>query len=249
MIPPHIFDRLFWHMIDTKTKINNSLIEAMFGVGAHYGYSKSRRHPSVKPFIYGAKNKVEIFNLEKTSKSLEEAVQFVQSLGEQNKQILFVSGKEEIRNVIKEAADSIEAPYVAGRWIGGSLTNFSEIRKRVQKLLGLEEKKEKGELTKYTKKERLLIDRDIIDLESKFGGLVGMKELPSALFVVDSKQEILAVTEAGVMNIPVVSLSSSDCNLDTIEHPIPGNDSSISSIKFFVSKMVEAYKEGKKKSE
>jgi small subunit ribosomal protein S2 len=235
-------------MIDVKNKTNNSLIEAMFSAGAHYGYSKSRRHPSIKPFIYGAKNKVEIFNLEKTSKSLEEALKFIESLGKENKQILFVSGKEEIKSIFKESALSIDNPYVAGRWIGGTLTNFSEIRKRINKFLDLSQKKEKGELTKYTKKERLLIDRDIEDLGSKFGGLVDMKELPTALFVIDPKQESIAVTEAEKMSIPVIALSSSDCNIDEIAHPIPGNDSSLSSIKFFVEKVVNAYKEGQKKT-
>jgi len=232
----------------TKNKGNESLIEAMFSAGTHYGYSKSRRHPSVKPFIYGAKNKVEIFNLEKTSRSLEEALDFVRSLGEKNSQILFVSGKKEAESIIKNVAQALELPNVPGRWIGGTLTNFVEIRKRIQKYLDLKEKKEKGELSKYTKKERLLIDRDIKDLEFKFGGLVNMTELPKALFVVDSKEEETAVTEAKKMGIPVVSVSSSDCNLGDVDYPIPANDSSVSSIEFFTGKVRDAYKEGQKKS-
>ncbi|HJN62891.1 MAG TPA: 30S ribosomal protein S2 [Candidatus Paceibacterota bacterium] len=235
-------------MFNTGTKTNNKLIEAMFGAGVHYGYSKSRRHPSTSPFIFGAKNKVEIFDLEKTSKALEDSFNFVLSLGEKNKQILFVSGKKEAGSILRETAKNLGVSYVAGRWIGGTLTNFSEIRKRIQKFLDLQEKKEKGELSKYTKKERLLIDRDIMDLESKFGGLMDMQELPSALFVIDSEQEKIAVTEAQKMGIPVISISSSDCNIKGIDYPIPGNDSSLSSIKFFVSKIADAYKEGQKKS-
>lgn len=235
-------------MSNTGTKGNNTLIEAMFKAGVQYGYSKSRRHPSAKNFIFGAKNKSEIFDLEKTSKALEEALAFTSSIGEKNKHILLVSGKKEAQKTIKDAAESINLPYVAGRWIGGSLTNFSEIKKRINKFLNLKEQKEKGELTKYTKKERLLIDRDIEDLGRKFGGLVLMKELPAALFVVDSKEEAIAVTEARAMGIPVIAISNSDCNLEEVDHPIPGNDASLSSVKFFVSKIVEAYKEGQKKS-
>jgi small subunit ribosomal protein S2 len=231
---------------DIKTK--NPLIDAMFGAGAHYGYSKSRRHPTQKSFIYGAKNKVEIFDLEKTSLSLENALKFVSSLGEVNKNILLVSGKKEAESIIRDSALSVGLPYVAGRWIGGSLTNFGEIRRRIQKYLDLKEKKEKGELGKYTKRERLMIDREISDLELKFGGLISMKELPGALFVVDSKQENIAVTEAKRMKIPVIALSGSDCDISEINYAIPGNDTSVSSLKFFVSKVVEAYKEGQKKS-
>jgi small subunit ribosomal protein S2 len=212
-------------------KTDNKVIEDMFGAGAHYGYSKSRRHPSAKPFIYGSKNRVEIFDLEKTSKLLEKALDFVTELGKENKKILFVSKTGLL--------------YVAGRWIGGTLTNFSEIRKRIQKYLDLKEKKEKGELSKYTKKERLLIDRDLNDLESKFGGIFKMEGLPQALFVVDSKQEHTAVTEAEKMGIPVISLSSTDCNLEDVDYAIPGNDSSLSSIKFFVSKVAESYNKAK----
>jgi small subunit ribosomal protein S2 len=223
------------------TDKENKVIEEMFGAGAHYGYSKSRRHPSAKPFIFGSKNRVEIFDLEKTSKSLDKALDFVSELGKDNKKILFVSGKKEAEKPIKEGAEKLSFSYVAGRWIGGTLTNFSEIRKRIQKYLDLKEKKEKGELSKYTKKERLLIDRDMTDLESKFGGIIDMEGLPQALFIIDSKQEKTAVTEAKKMNIPTIALSSSDCDLEDVDYPIPGNDSSILSIKFFVSKVVEAY--------
>ena len=235
-------------MSNTELKTDKGLIESMFGAGAHYGYSKSRRHPSTGNFIFGAKNKVEIFDLEKTSKSLERALDFISSLGQAKKNILFVSGKREAKNIIIETAEPLSQPYVAGRWIGGTITNFSEIKKRIQKFLDLKSKKEKGELTKYTKKERLLIDREIEDLNVKFGGLVEMKELPQALFVIDSKQEKIAVKEAQTMGIPVISVSSSDCNIERIEYPIPGNDSSLSSIKFFMSKVSDAYKNGQKKA-
>ena len=216
----------------------------MFTVGAHFAFSRSRRHPSLAPYIFGVKNRVEIFDLEKTSGLLEKAKDYVRNLGKEGKQILFVGGKNEARDVVKQGAISIDMPHVSGRWIGGSLTNFSEIRGRVDKLLDLTGKREKGELSKYTKKERLLIDRVILNLERFFSGLVNMRELPKALFVIDPKHELTAVAEAKKVGIPVVALLGSDCNLKIIDYPIPGNDASIGSIGFFIDQIVWAYKEG-----
>jgi len=138
-------------------------------------------------------------------------------------------------------------PYVAGRWIGGTLTNFPEIRKRVLKLEMLTDQKEKGELAKYTKKERLLIDREIDGLRNYFEGLSLLKELPGALFVVDSKKEAIAMEEARKLGIPVMALCGSDCNIKEVDYPIPGNDSSKDSIAFFVNQIAHAYQGSVKK--
>ncbi len=221
-----------------------SAIENLFKAGAHFAYSKSRRHPSSKPFIFGVKNKVEIFDLEKTEVELQKAKDFVKTFGETGAQILFVGGKSEAKEAIKNVAQSLNMPYVAGRWIGGSLTNFSEIRKRVIKLETLTSQKEKGELAKYTKKERLLIDRDIARLQMSFSGLVTMKELPKVMFVVDSKKEHIAVAEAKKNGVKIISLSGSDCDLGEVDYAIPGNDVSMHSIAYVVSEIASAYKEG-----
>lgn len=228
-------------------KTDNSVVDALFSVGAHFGFIKSRRHPSTKPFIFGVKNKIEIFDLEKTSQSLNKALEFVQDLGSRNAKILFVSGKNEAKAAVTLVAESINMPYVAGRFIGGTLTNFPEIRKRVEKLESLVSQKEKGELVKYTKKERLLIDREIDKLREFFFGLSVMKNLPAALFVVDSKKESIAVKEAKTMGIPVISLSGTDNNLNEVDFPIPGNDASRTSIEFFLQKIADAYKAGQLK--
>lgn len=231
-----------------KTDAKNSvLIDALFGVGAHFGFVKSRRHPSTKPFIFGVKNKIEIFDLEKTSDSLQNALNFVEDLATKNGKILFISGKNEARNAVTQVAESINMPYVAGRFIGGTLTNFPEIRKRVEKLESWVSQKEKGELGKYTKKERLLIDREIDKLREFFFGLSVMKSLPQALFVIDAKKESIAVKEAQKMGIPVVALCGSDNNLNEVEFPIPGNDASRTSIEFFLQKIADAYKAGQLK--
>lgn len=227
-----------------KNTANKGQIDLMFKAGAHFAYSRSRRHPSAKPFIFGTKNRVEIFDLEKTQDALESAKEFIRQIASTGKQVLFVGGKSEAREIVKNTAQTLGMPYVAGRWIGGTFTNFSEIRKRIEKMETLNSQKEKGELSKYTKKERLLIDREISNLEHYFSGLVSMKELPKAIFVIDQKRENIAVDEAKKSGIPVVSLSGSDCDLTEVAYPIPGNDSSLSSITFFVNEIAAAFKDG-----
>jgi len=231
---------------NTATTVVDELIERMFKVGAHFGYSKSRRHPTAKPFIFGAKNKVEIFDLEKTKETLGKAAAFVEELGRNRKVIAFISGKREAQAAVQHAAGALSMPFVAGRWIGGTFTNFTEIRKRVDKYLDLLSKREKGELSKYTKKERLLIDREIDNLTIMFSGIVSMKKLPDAVFIVDADYESIAVTEARKARVPVISLVNSDCDISLVDYPIVANDASLSSIKFFIEEITNAYKKGLK---
>ncbi len=236
-------------MAKAETTVNgeNALVQGLFSAGAHFGFIKSRRHPSSKPYIYGVKNKIEIFDLLKTEVALKKALDFVESIASKGGKILLISGKNEAKEAISKAANEISMPYVAGRFIGGTLTNFPQIKKRVEKLETLVDQKEKGELNKYTKKERLLIDREIEKLKEFFSGLTLMKNLPHAIFVVDSKKESIAVKEARTMGIPVISISGTDNNLNEVEFPIPGNDSSKTSIEFFLNQIVEAYKRGQLK--
>jgi small subunit ribosomal protein S2 len=228
-----------------EKKINSERIDEMFKVGAHFGYSKTRRHSSIAPYIFGVKNKVEIIDLEKTDELLDKALAFIAGLAHEGKQVLFVGGKNEARSSLKIAAESVGMPFVDGRWIGGTLTNFPEIKKRLMKLEDLTNQKEKGELSKYTKKERLMIDREIANLERFFSGISSMKDLPKAMIVVDSKKEIIAVTEAKRMNIPVVSLCGTDCDIADVNYPVVANDSSVSSITFFVNEIARAYQKAK----
>lgn len=232
----------------TKTSVRSDLalsgntnLDDLFAVGAHFGFSKSRRHPSTAPFIFGSKNRVDIFDLEKTQSKLEEAKEFVSSLIATNGVILFVGGKNEAQNIVKEAAEKVGAPYVASRWIGGTLTNFSEVRKRVDMMMDLLSQKEKGELIKYTKKERILIDRKIDKLQKMFWGIKDMLSLPKALFIIDPRYEMTALKEAQNLGIPVIALCGSDNNIAGISYPIPANDSGIASIRFFVEKITESY--------
>lgn len=231
---------------NTQSKDSKGLIESLFSVGAHFGFVKARRHPSAKPFILGAKNKVEIFDLEKTSVELVKALEFIEGKGKEKALGLFVGGKSEAREAIIAAGRSLEMPFVPGRWIGGTLTNFAEIKKRIARLEELTSQREKGELAKYTKKERLLIDREIDKLHLYFSGLSTLKALPKFLVVVDPKKEYIAVDEAKKLKIPVVALAGSDSNLYDVDYAIPGNDASRQAIGFIVSEITKAYEAGKK---
>jgi small subunit ribosomal protein S2 len=227
-------------LMSAKTA-NNPEISALFEVGAHYGFSKSRRHPSVKPFIYGAKNKVELIDLEKTATQLETALEFIKSVAGSGKSILFVSSKSEAKEAIKKAAAKADQPFVASRWVGGTFTNFDNIRKRVEKMLDLSHKQEKGELTKYTKRERLMISREVERLNFLFGGISAMNTLPGAIVVVDPRKEHIAVEEARDKKIPIVALAGTDSDLTVLTHPIVANDTSISSIEYIVNKIAEVF--------
>lgn len=226
----------------------NSTIDAMFSAGAHFGLGRSRRHPTVTPFIFGTKNRTDIFDLEKTEKTLAAAKAFVSALGKEGKTILFVGGKKEASVLVKTAAQSLNMPYVEGRWIGGTLTNFANIRKRIERYEKLVSDREKGELAKYTKRERMLIDREIAKLERMFLGIVSLKKMPDLLFLVDPRKEKNAIDEAAHANIPVMALASSDCNISLIKYPIVGNDAAKASIQFFLSDIASAYQAGKKEA-
>lgn len=229
-----------------SNKPTNAIIDAMFKAGAHFGFVRSRRHPTASPYIFGVKNNVEIFDLEKTVSTLDKAKDFLKTLAKDSKSLLIVGGKSEARSAVRKAGQALNMPFVDGRWIGGTLTNFPEIRKRVEKYEKLLTEREKGELAKYTKKERLIIDKDIENLEAMFSGIVSLKDMPKALIVVDPKREKNAVKEAEDKGIPVIAISGSDCNLADVAYPIVGNDSSRTSIEFFIDELVKAYMEGKK---
>jgi small subunit ribosomal protein S2 len=224
----------------------SALIDQMFKAGAHFGYTRPKRHPSMLPYVFGAKNRVDIFDLEKTSIALMKAKQYMEQLGREGKTVLVVGGKHELIEAVRLFAESINMPYVASRWLGGTITNFSEIKRRIDRLDELRTQKESGELEKkYTKKERLLIDREIDRLEANFGGIFSMKSLPQVLLVVDAKQEVIAIREANVKHIPVIGILNTDSDLSMVHVPVPGNDATKSSVTFFLNELAEAYRKGK----
>lgn len=223
-----------------------SIIRELFKVGAHFGFSRKRRHPSVEPFSFGFKNKTAVINLEETVKSLDQAVEFVTKLASEGKKVLFVGNKNEARDIIKRYAETVDMPYVAERWIGGTFTNFPEIKKRVKRLADITEQDKKGELAKYTKKERGVIALEKKNLERYFAGIADMDKLPAAIVVIDPQAESIAVAEAKQTRVPIIALCGSDCDINNIAYPVVANDSQVASITFFLKALVEAYKEGKK---
>ena len=228
---------------DNKKEID-TVVEKMFKAGAHYGYSKTRRHPSVSSFIYTTKNREDIIDLEKTSMMLDAATKFVQELGAKGKTILFVGTKPEAKVAIKDVAESLNMPYVTERWIGGTFSNFTEIKKRITELENYRKDSVGGGLDKYTKKERVVMAKKMEKLTRYYSGLIGLKKAPDAMFVIDAKSEHIAATEAKKASIPVIALVNSDSNIKGIDYPILANDSAIPSIKFFAQAILNAYKEG-----
>lgn len=232
--------------IDIKKESVDNVVEQMFKVGAHYGYSKTRRHPSLSKYIFTTKNKTDLIDLEKTEVMLKEAEAFIESLGAKNGVVLFVGTKPEAKMVVKNTAESLEMPYVVERWIGGTLSNFTEIKKRINELENYRKDSATGGLDKYTKKERVVMAKKMEKLTRYYSGLVGLKKAPDAIFIVDAKGEYIAETEARKSNVPVVALVNSDSNIKNIPYPIVGNDASIPSIKFFTQAIADAYKNGQK---
>ncbi len=204
--------------------MSNLNINDLVKIGAHYGYTRTRRHPSAKPYINASQNGVDFIDLSKTIAQANTAVEFLKSVVAANRQVVFVGTKPEMKQIIKEISLSSNMPYIADRYIGGVFTNFPQIKKRIEKLHTLLKQKEAGELAVYTKKEQVLIQRDIDRLDRSFGGLSILDGLPAALVVVDSKKEWMCVDEAIRMRIPVVALCNTDSDIKIVDYPIVCND-------------------------
>ena len=202
--------------MDTKP-----LTQALLEVGAHYGFTKARRHPSAQNFIIATKNKSDLINIEETANQIEKAKEVLRGMASGGKIAIVVGTKTEAVEAIQNAALKMPALSVSHRWVGGIITNFSEIRKRTGRLTTLRDEKSQGLLEKYTKKERLLLDREMDKMERNFGGIVDMKKIPDIMIVVDSGKEEIAVTEARKMQIPVIALLNTDCDLNKVDFPAP----------------------------
>lgn len=228
-----------------SSSTKDAKVKELFKIGAHFGYSRSRRHPSTQAAIYGYKNKTAIIDLEYSLDLLAKASDLVTRLAAEGKQILFVGTKNEARQIIKNYAGFVDQPYVTERWIGGTFTNWKQVRGRIEKMKDYREKEKTGGLDVYTKRERTMIGIEREKMEKYFSGIENMEKLPGAIFVVDSDFEKIAVAEARRSHVPVIALVGSDCDIRQIDYPIIANDSSKSSIEYFVSALVEAYKAGK----
>lgn len=219
--------------------------EEMAKAGLHFGHRTSAVHPKMMPYLYGVRNTVHVIDLEKTKEKLAEALKFIQELISENKVLLIVGTKVQVKDMAKELARECGLPFITERWLGGTFTNFDIIKKRVDYFKDLEKKKAEGELEKYTKKERAKIDLEIRDLETKFGGVKDLEKLPDAVFVLDMKKDALAVKEAREKGVKVIGISDTNIDPTLADYPIPANDDAISSVQYILDRVREAIKKAK----
>ncbi len=233
-------------MAKKKDSLYDVSLKDLLEAGCHFGHQSRRWDPKMKPYIWQAKEGIHIFDLVKTAEGLKQACLFLRDLVASEGRVIFVGTKRQAQAIIKEEAIKVGTPYVAQRWLGGTITNWVQIKQSRDRLLEMEEKKEKGEYDKYTKKENVLIDREINRLNRFFEGLRDLKDIPEALFVVDVKKEIAAVKEARRKGIKIFAMVDSNADPDLVDYVIPANDDAVRSIKLIVSKMARAVEEGKK---
>jgi len=221
-------------------------MKELLEAGVHFGHQTRRWNPKMKEYIFGQRNGIYIIDLQKTIKIFKEALQFIKSVAEADKDILFVGTKKQAQDIIREAATRCECSFVNQRWLGGLLTNFGIIRNSVDKLIELEEMKEDGRWELLSKKEQSKMEKFYRKLAKNLGGIKNMKDCPGALFVVDSAKEEIAIQEAQKLGIPIVAVVDTNGNPENIDYPIPGNDDAVRAIELFASKVAEAIIEGKK---
>ena len=219
-------------------------MKQLLEAGVHFGHQTRRWNPKMARFIFTERNGIYIIDLQKTVQKVDEAYEFVRDLAANGESVLFV-GKKQAQNSIREEAERCNQFYVNERWLGGMLTNFRTIQTRIARLKELEAMFEDGTVEQYTKKEAMLMQRELQKLEKNLGGIKDMKKLPGAIFVVDSKKEEIAVKEARKLGIPVIATVDTNCDPDVIDFPIPANDDAIRAVKLLTSKIADAVLEGR----
>lgn len=220
-------------------------MKELLEAGVHFGHQTKRWNPKMKEYIFGERNGIYIIDLQRTLKLFQEAMRFVTDMAAQGKTVLFVGTKRQAQEAIAEEARRCGMYYVNHRWLGGLLTNWSTVRRSIDRLKELERMAETGDYGNRTKKEIIRLERERKALEQNLQGIKDMDRLPDVLFVVDSKKEEIAVREARRLKIPVVAVVDTDCDPDMVDFPIPGNDDALRSIRLFASKIADAILEGK----
>lgn len=223
-------------------------IEAMMKAGVHLGHAKSKSHPSMQPYVYGIRNTIAIIDLVKTKEGLHKAEDFLCGVTRRGGLILLVGTSPAARRVIPELAERTNMPYFIERWIGGTLTNFKTISKRVEYMQTLEREKAEGGFEKYTKKERMKKDEEITRLKRFFDGLRRLTRIPDAVLVVDTLHDSTAVREARKMKIPLVALVDTNININLVDVPIPANDDALSAVTYMIGRLGAAMEEGQKQT-
>ena len=220
-------------------------MKQLLEAGVHFGHQTKRWDPKMAEYIYQARNGIHIIDLQKTSKKIDEAYSFIKEVAEEGKDILFVGTKKQAQECIKDAAIKSNMFYVDQRWLGGMLTNFKTIRKRVERLNKLKAMEEDGTFEVLPKKEVAALRNEMEKLEKNLGGIKDMTRMPGAMFVVDPKNERIAVLEAKKLNIPIVGLVDTNCNPEDVDYPIPGNDDALRAVKLITDVMANAIIEGR----
>ena len=220
-------------------------MKQLLEAGVHFGHQTRRWNPKMAPYIFTERTGIYIIDLQKTAKKLEEAYYFIRDLAAEDKSVLFVGTKKQAQDAIKEDATRVGMYYVNARWLGGMLTNFKTMRRRIDRLNQLRKMEEDGTFDLLTKKEVIKLRGEIAKLEKYLGGVKEMKKLPGALFVVDPRKERNAIAEARKLKIPVVAIVDTNCDPDEIDYVIPGNDDAIRAIKLISTVMANAVLEGK----
>ncbi len=220
-------------------------MKQLLEAGVHFGHQTRRWDPKMAEYIFQARNGIHIIDLQKTSKKLDEAYAFLKEQVEEGKTVLFVGTKKQAQECVKEAALKCGMYYVDQRWLGGMLTNFDTIQKRIQRLKDLEAMEQDGTFEVLPKKEVILLKKEMEKLERNLGGIKEMDKLPGVIFLVDPKKERIAILEAKKLNIPVIGLVDTNCNPEELDYPIPGNDDAIRAVKLIADVMANAVIEGK----
>ena len=216
--------------------------------GVHFGHQTNRWNPRMRPFIFGQRNGIHIIDLSQTVRMFADAYEFAVDVTAGGDSIIFVGTKKQAQDAIQEQAERANQYYVINRWLGGMMTNFSTMKKSIDKLKELDRMSRDGSYAKYTKKEVLMFEREKARLENNVGGIRGLNGLPGALFVVDPHKEDIAVREANKLGIPTIAVCDTNCDPDRIDYPIPGNDDAIRAIRLFSSAIAEACLEGTKRA-
>lgn len=220
-------------------------MKQLLEAGVHFGHQTRRWNPKMAEYIFTERNGIYIIDLQKTVRKLEEAYNFIRDLTEQGKSVLFVGTKKQAQESVKEEAIRCGAYYVNARWLGGMLTNFTTIRRRVNRLKQLREMQENGTFDLLPKKEVIKLNLEIEKLEKFLGGIKDMKDLPGALFIVDPRKEKIAVAEAKKLGIPIIAIVDTNCDPDEVDYVIPGNDDAIRAVKLLAGVMANGVIEGK----
>lgn len=220
-------------------------MKQLLEAGVHFGHQTRRWDPRMAEYIFQARNGIHIIDLQKTSKKIDEAYEFIKEASEEGKDILFVGTKKQAQECVKEAAEACGMYYIDQRWLGGMLTNFGTIQKRIGRLKELEAMQEDGTFDVLPKKEVILLKKEMEKLERNLGGIKEMNKMPGVMFVVDPKKERIAILEARKLNIPVVGLIDTNCNPEDVDYVIPGNDDAIRAVKLITTVMANAVIEGR----